>query len=88
VLPHLTDDDLNAFLIRCIAGLTENGVICIKESITNAGFNLDTEDRSVTRSDFLYKAAFRRAGLKIIREDMQSNFRQDLFNVKMYALRP
>jgi protein N-terminal methyltransferase len=79
VLPHLTDDDLVSFFQRCASGLTPTGVLCVKESITNSGFNLDNEDMSVTRSDFLYKKAFRRAGLTILREDMQSNFPQDLF---------
>ena len=41
VLPHLTDDDLVKFFVRCKEGLTETGIIVVKESVTISGFNLD-----------------------------------------------
>ena len=41
VLPHLTDDDLVKFFVRCKEGLTETGIIVVKESVTASGFNLD-----------------------------------------------
>lgn len=87
VLAHLTDDDLVAFLRRLRDGLSASGVVVVKENVKSKGFHVDKDDSSVTRSDSLFKRAFRDAGLEVIREELQVNFPQDLYKVKMYALR-
>ncbi|XP_072176826.1 N-terminal Xaa-Pro-Lys N-methyltransferase 1-like [Diadema setosum] len=87
VLGHLTDDHLIHFLRRCKAGLTENGIICIKENIARSGVVFDDQDSSVTRSVTELRKLFKAAGMKIIKEDTQKNFPIGLFTVKMFALR-
>ena len=84
---YLTDDDLVSFLKRIVASLRPGGVLCLKENISDEEFVLDREDRSVTRSDGLMKTLFERAGLKILAERTQPDFPEDIFEVKMYALR-
>eukprot|EP00472_Partenskyella_glossopodia_P012736 CAMPEP_0197540274 /NCGR_PEP_ID=MMETSP1318-20131121/65307_1 /TAXON_ID=552666 /ORGANISM="Partenskyella glossopodia, Strain RCC365" /LENGTH=313 /DNA_ID=CAMNT_0043099211 /DNA_START=3 /DNA_END=940 /DNA_ORIENTATION=+ len=74
VLGHLTDEDLIALLRRCRKGLSEKGVIIVKENIARGGFILDKEDMSVTRTEAQYKHIFKEANLKIIRETWQENF--------------
>ncbi|CAG9319869.1 unnamed protein product [Blepharisma stoltei] len=88
VLAQLTDEDLVSFLRRIQNGLREGGIICIKENIKKNGFMVHKEDFSVTRSDKIYKIAFRNAGLRIIHEQLQPNFPEDLYKVKMYACVP
>lgn len=43
----------------------------------------DEDDSSLTRSDLAWKVAFKQAGLKLIREEVQSGFPEELFPVKM-----
>jgi protein N-terminal methyltransferase len=88
VLPYLVDDDLVAFLQRCVEGLEPGGIIIVKENISRDGFILDREDTSITRSDLQYRQIFHRAGLKLVAEKLQSGFPKQLFPVRMYALRP
>jgi len=47
----------------------------------------DDEDSSLTRSDNAWKAIFKQAGLRLIREKVQDGLPEGLFVVKMYALR-
>ena len=47
---------------------------------------VDKEDFSVTRSVELYKILFQKAGLKIIKEETQNDWPEDLFGVRMYAI--
>ncbi|KAG5456419.1 MAG: AdoMet dependent proline di-methyltransferase-domain-containing protein [Olpidium bornovanus] len=42
----------------------------------------DTEDNSVTRPDELYKDLFARAGLTVVKEEVQLGFPEELFTVK------
>ncbi|KAJ3383600.1 hypothetical protein HDU92_004055 [Lobulomyces angularis] len=88
VLGHLTNDDLELYLIRCKGGLKKNGLIGVKENLTKNGIALDEEDSSVTRSDEIFKEIFAKAGLKIIKEKLQTNFPTNLYKVKMYLLEP
>ncbi|KAI9599009.1 alpha-N-methyltransferase NTM1 [Syncephalis fuscata] len=88
VLNYLTDGDLVLFLQRCMVGLKPNGIIGIKENCAVSEYVVDSEDSSVTRSDAVFRSIFKRAGLEIIKETVQSNFPGDLFTVKMYALAP
>ena len=49
---------------------------------------MDDDDSSVTRPDTLLHELFERANLQVIRELQQRKFPKDIYQVKMYALRP
>jgi protein N-terminal methyltransferase len=49
---------------------------------------VDKDDYSVVRTEKLYKKLVEEAGLKVIKEEFQANWPEDLFDVKMYALQP
>ena len=85
---YLTDDVLVAFLQRCAEGLAPGGVIGIKDNVCPPamGFEVDNTDNSVTRSDAHYKKLFARAGLNLIRDEVQKNLPKELFQVRMYTL--
>ncbi|KAF9174802.1 hypothetical protein BGX20_009716 [Mortierella sp. AD010] len=88
VLGHLTEDDLIAFFKRCKKGLKPGGMIFVKENNAKVGIVIDEEDSSMTRSDQVWKEMFEKAGLKLLKEDVQKGFPSGLFAVKMYALEP
>jgi hypothetical protein len=46
---YLTDFDFVDFFSRCRKALNTNGVIVLKENISNHGFIVDKEDNSITR---------------------------------------
>lgn len=50
------------------------------------GFEVDNTDNSVTRSDKHYKELFDKAGLTLIRDEIQKDLPDELFEVRMYAL--
>ena len=71
------------------AGLKRNGIIVVKENITSSGeVEIDDQDSSVTRTDGRFHYIFDAANLEVIRELPQKKFPQELYNVKMYAMRP
>ncbi|KAB5521905.1 hypothetical protein DKX38_026224 [Salix brachista] len=51
-----------------------------------AGFVLDKEDRSITRSDSYFKELFNRCGLHLYKSREQKGLPRELFAVKMYVL--
>ena len=67
--------------------LKPHGVICVKENLSSSGFLVDRQDSSLTRTDAHFKALFARAGCSLVLERQQKEFPQELFKVKMYALR-
>ncbi|CAN4105452.1 unnamed protein product [Withania somnifera] len=83
---HLADDDFIAFFKRAKAGLKPGGLFVLKENIARAGFVLDKEDKSITRSDSYFKELFNQCGLYIFKMKDQKEFPDELFAVKMYAL--
>lgn len=86
---HLPDDELVAFFQRCIKGLQPNGTIIVKENNTPTNNDdFDPEDSSVTRCDNKLKHIFERSGLKLIATDRQKGLPQELYPVRMYALKP
>ncbi|KAH8653410.1 alpha-N-methyltransferase NTM1 [Xylariales sp. PMI_506] len=92
---HLNDQQLTEYLERCKEALARDeqgkvtGVIVVKENLTRLGRDLfDELDSAVTRCDETFRAIFARAGLKIIRTELQNGFPKELFPVRMYALRP
>ncbi|KAK1761431.1 alpha-N-methyltransferase NTM1 [Echria macrotheca] len=93
---HLTDAQLVLYLVRCSSSLSPDGgggLIVIKENLSTSGEDaFDAEDSSVTRTDAKFQELFGRAGLDIVRMEMQRGFpvtaTMRLLPVKMYALRP
>ncbi|XP_027083292.2 alpha N-terminal protein methyltransferase 1 [Coffea arabica] len=83
---HLADDDFVSFFKRAKGGLKPGGFFVLKENIARAGFVLDEEDKSVTRSDSYFKELFNQCGLHIWKMKDQKGFPDELFAVKMYAL--
>jgi len=89
VVLYLPDDDLLAFLLRCMKGLRRRGLICIKENVVIEGtFMVDREDNSISRTDAQMKAIYEKAGLELVHEARQTAWPTNLIPVMMYALRP
>jgi protein N-terminal methyltransferase len=88
VLCYLTDDDIVAFLKRCGKALIAHGVIVLKENTCEGGeaFVLDKDDASVTRSLPYWLQLIEDSGLRVIQQEMQRNFPEELFPVPMLAL--
>jgi protein N-terminal methyltransferase len=84
----MATEDLITFFNRCKKGLKPNGMIFVKENNAKIGIVIDEEDSSMTRSDVVWKDIFLKAGLKLLREEVQKGFPSGLFAVKMYALEP
>jgi len=85
VLGQLTDDDLLAFFFRCKQGLTENGLLILKENISTSEVEFDETDSSYTRPRQLIVDILRKANYHIIKEETQRQFPQDLYEVRMFA---
>ncbi|KAL1490460.1 hypothetical protein ABEB36_013149 [Hypothenemus hampei] len=89
VLGHLTNDDLVDFLLNCQKGLTNNGLIVVKENITSSvEVEVDEKDSSVTRPMGLLKELFVKANLDCYRVTKQLNFPKGLYTVYMFVLKP
>jgi protein N-terminal methyltransferase len=86
VLGHLRDNDLVKFFQRCKKGMTENGLIFVKENVTNEEREFDSEDSSYTRTLNDLKILIEKSGLKILEEKKQKGFPKAIYNVHMFAL--
>jgi protein N-terminal methyltransferase len=87
VLCYLVDEDIVAFLTRCKSALTEYGVIVLKENTCEGEtFVLDKDDASVTRSLPYWLKLIEKAGLRVVYQERQTNFPDELFPVPMLAL--
>jgi len=96
-LGHLSDVDLIAFFRRSHAALRDKekgkSLIAVKENLCSdldgggPRTVFDRQDSSLTRSDKAWKAIFGKAGLKLVREQVQQGLPEGLYEVKMYALR-
>ncbi|KAF5330898.1 hypothetical protein D9619_005631 [Psilocybe cf. subviscida] len=95
-LGHLSDSDLILFLQRSLESLNDHArsLIVVKENVCSDGPQgepvemFDEEDSSLTRSDAAWKLVFKRAGLDLIKDQVQEGLPEGLFVVKMYALKP
>ncbi|GAA6013138.1 hypothetical protein JCM11491_005193 [Sporobolomyces phaffii] len=93
---HLSDDELVDFLTRSQNALRRSkegkveGYIIVKENTCKDsekdGRLFDDEDSSITRSDAAFKAVFKRAGLQLLKREVQQGFPKELFPVVAYAL--
>lgn len=78
-------------LQRCASQLKDaQSCIVIKENICRKEheFVVDSDDCSVMRSDLYMRRLFDKAGMQLIAFEDQKNFPQELYPVRMYALRP
>ncbi|VVC24525.1 S-adenosyl-L-methionine-dependent methyltransferase,Alpha-N-methyltransferase NTM1 [Cinara cedri] len=89
VLGYITDDDLVKFLKRCCKLLSKNGVIVVKENISQLEEgDLDSQDSSITRSFLKFCQIFEQANLICTAKKTQQNFPSELYQVEMFALKP
>ncbi|KAF8238965.1 methyltransferase domain-containing protein [Tricholoma matsutake] len=92
-LGHLSDIDLVAFLRRSHAALRDKdkgrSLIVVKENLCRDFDDgtpctvFDEQDSSLTRSDKAWKAIFKQAGLRLVREQIQKGLPEGLYEVKM-----
>ncbi|XP_043914712.1 N-terminal Xaa-Pro-Lys N-methyltransferase 1 isoform X2 [Protopterus annectens] len=87
VIGHLTDEHLAEFLKRCQKGLRPNGIIVIKDNVAYEGVILDDVDSSVCRELSVLHDVIEKAGLKIIMEEKQENFPDEIYHVYTVAMR-
>jgi protein N-terminal methyltransferase len=70
-------------------GLKANGVIVVKENMTSSGeVELDEADSSVTRPESHLREIFEKSDLVVFREMQQLKFPKEIYQVKMFGLRP
>lgn len=71
------------------AGLKRNGLIVLKENLSSSGeVEMDHLDSSVTRPLNLVRDLVQKAGLRIVKEQVQQRFPSDLYEVRMFAIQP
>ncbi|CAJ0936434.1 unnamed protein product [Ranitomeya imitator] len=87
VIGHLTDSHLVDFLTRCKAGLRPNGIIVIKDNMTQEGVIMDEVDSSVCRDLDLVRRLIRQAGLSVLAQERQENFPEEIYHVYSIAMR-
>ncbi|KIW16714.1 hypothetical protein PV08_03903 [Exophiala spinifera] len=92
-LSHLSSEALVRYFASLIPLLAPDGWIIAKENLSTDAFGKDIyyeEDSSVTRSDQNWRAAFEKAGLHIVKTQLQTGFPKELglLPVRIYAMRP
>jgi protein N-terminal methyltransferase len=64
-------------------------VIVVKENMTSSGeVELDESDSSVTRPESHLREIFEKSDLVVFREMQQLKFPKEIYQVKMFGLRP
>lgn len=85
---YLTDSDFVSFFNRCKRALTPKGYIFFKENVCGREeFYVDKADSSLTRCDKHYKTLFKKADVRVLKEELQKEWPNNLMMVKMYALK-
>ncbi|KAI4248002.1 MAG: hypothetical protein LQ352_006022 [Teloschistes flavicans] len=90
-LGHLTDQELEQYLSKCLPALKSGGWIVVKENVSSDpdGEDIfDEQDSSVTRTDAKFRSLFEMVGLKIMKTEAQTGFPRGLYPVRFYALQP
>lgn len=88
VLSQLIEEDLVKFLQLTVKGLKLGGLLIVKENIKTKGFIVHKDDFSVTRNEKMLKHYFALTGLRLVHEQLQREWPEDLLKVKMFALVP
>jgi protein N-terminal methyltransferase len=87
VLSHLRDVDFISFMMKCVDGLSENGLIVVKENIAQDENEFDEEDSSVTRTMDAFMDLFSQAKLTVVKQDYQPKWPTNMYGVAIFALR-
>ncbi|SPO04476.1 probable putative methyltransferase [Cephalotrichum gorgonifer] len=88
-LGHLRDEELVEYLERCRGVLEEGGFVVVKENMSTSGKDIfDALDSAVTREDRKFRELFERAGLDVVRSEIQNGLPAGLHPVRSYALKP
>lgn len=87
-LLYLTDADVKAMFSRARVGLKPDGLIVVKENVCREGFVVDNDDSSLTRSNAYMLELFEKSDMQLLQSAKQRNFPKDLFDVRMYVLKP
>jgi len=89
VIGYLTDDDLVDFLKRCSVGLRKGGVLALKDNTCEQeAFIIDRDDASSTRSLPYILAIAELAGFRVVYQEFQEDFPDNIFPVPIIALEP
>jgi len=86
-IENLEDDDLDIFLSNCHQNAEDNGLVIVKENITQQGNYYSSEDFSKVRSDISFKEIFQRNGFKIVKHFHHPNWPKDLLKVSVFVLK-
>ncbi|KAI5928575.1 AdoMet dependent proline di-methyltransferase-domain-containing protein [Camillea tinctor] len=87
-------DCLEDYLTLCktVLSIGEDGktrdVIFVENLSTSDEDIFDEDDSCVTRQDRKFRQIFEKAGLKIIKTELQHGFPNELYPVRMYGLKP
>ncbi|PFH56352.1 hypothetical protein XA68_16694 [Ophiocordyceps unilateralis] len=75
-LGHLTDSQIVRYLELCKTALTPgHGIIVFKENLSGSDVDVfDETDSSVTRQDETFRSLFAKAGVKVVRTELQRGF--------------
>ncbi|KAI8626926.1 alpha-N-methyltransferase NTM1 [Xylariaceae sp. FL1651] len=94
-LGHLTDPQLEEYLVRCKSVLSVGkdgkvrGIIIVKENMSTRQEDVfDDTDSSVTRQEKTFRLIFEKAGLRIVKTALQHGLPSELYPVRMFALKP
>ncbi|KAI1191660.1 alpha-N-methyltransferase NTM1 [Nemania serpens] len=94
-LGHLTDAQLEEYLVRCksVLSIDEDGgikgIIVVKENMSSTSEDIfDETDSAVTRKEATFRDIFEKAGLRIIKTELQHGLPSELYPVRMFALKP
>lgn len=88
VLGHLKEAHLIRFFQRCKEGLAPGGIIVVKENIApNREMEFDQKDSSYCRPRTTLVNLMLKAGLTIIKEEKQSHFPKNIYDVRIFALK-
>uniref|UniRef100_A0A7E4W6Q4 Alpha N-terminal protein methyltransferase 1 n=1 Tax=Panagrellus redivivus TaxID=6233 RepID=A0A7E4W6Q4_PANRE len=88
VAGHLNDEDFVSFFERCQRGIKADGVIVLKENLSKEKREFDEQDSSWTRPQTEILALFEKAGLDVVANQKQKFFPLDMYEVRMFALKP
>jgi protein N-terminal methyltransferase len=90
-LGQLTDEQLLGLFGRCVAALEEEGYIVVKENVLIGSQQRDHHDEvdsSVTRMETSWMRIFSESRLRVVAEEVQEGFPEELYPVKTWALQP
>ncbi|KIM28751.1 hypothetical protein M408DRAFT_23413 [Serendipita vermifera MAFF 305830] len=91
-LGHLSDRQLVRFLEQAKQSLRPGGAIIVKENCCpeeepgEPETVYDPDDSSITRPDKVWLRLFAKANLRVLKQEVQKGFPDELYEVKTYAL--